>query len=270
MDAYQRALDTLPKDDLTPAEIKQKSQYEDGLKKAQELLNAPRRPIESNPLALKMHATLKITPWDTANDIVPELAAQNLSDSSAWSIHSAYSEFKEGVAIMKNTRRVQRNGKMMVLGDTGRFQQSPPNEILEELYEEAELLLIKSVDNDTINFSHSPAVMWSFFRNCSGNANMDSIHSALARIESDDEKQHFQSASEFYVKAADATDDEKHGWYLHCALMYMEAIRAPTPGIFSCMLESLPKMQRICRSKSRTRITLCKDLELEAELLQKI
>ncbi|KAK0469498.1 uncharacterized protein EV420DRAFT_1757239 [Desarmillaria tabescens] len=423
VNAYQRALDTLPKDNLTPAEIKQKSQYEDGLKKAQELLNTPRRPMESNPLALKVDATLKVMPWDAANDIVPELAAQNLSDSSAWGIHSAYSEYKEGVDTMKNTRRaVQRDGKMMVMVDSGalkcltnaiiqdervfhmdssnwlqkfedqvklevsfhqpwvnvgpdvimreaplrlqnggswnrlrpslaitirlwimrgslgeklkhdcamkveylsrtleilewgrktwsrvpkanrgaifeetfihgvrnmylsalmeRFQQSPSNEILEKLYEEAELL-IKNVDNDTTTFSHPPPVMWSFFRNCSGNANASKgfYHSALARIEPDDEKQHFQLAGEFCVKAADgyATDDEKHTWYLHCALMYMEAVGAPTPDSLDILLrirESLPKMQRIwgrnpARNPERASL-YAKDLELEAKLLQKV
>ncbi len=70
--AYQRALDTLPNDNLTPAEARQKSQYEDGLKKAQELLNAPRQPMEKNPLALQVDTTLKITPWDAANDILPK------------------------------------------------------------------------------------------------------------------------------------------------------------------------------------------------------
>ncbi|KAK0446162.1 hypothetical protein EV421DRAFT_1792770 [Armillaria borealis] len=422
--AYQRALDTLPNDNLTPAEARQKSQYEDGLKKAQELLNAPRQPMEKNPLALNVDATLKITPWDAADDILPELATKKSSDSSAWGIHSAYMQFKEGVDIMKNTRRIRsHDGKMSIMGDSGalecltngimedervfhmdqnsnwlrmfedqvklevsihrpwvnvgpdviireaplrlqngqswdklgpslaitvrlwimrgfmgeklnhdlamkveylsralevlewgrktwsqipkasrgavfedtfirgvrnmyltalmeRFQQEPSNEILEELYEEAELL-IRSVDNDITIFLHPPNVMWSFFKNCWGNANASKgfYHSALARIEPDDERQHFQLAGKFYLKAADgyATDDENHPWYLHCTLEYMKTVGAPTQeivGLLSRIRGSLPKMQRIWGrnpARSSERVSLyAQDLELEAELLQKV
>ncbi|KAK0194064.1 hypothetical protein F5146DRAFT_1183515 [Armillaria mellea] len=361
--AYQRALDTLPKGDLTPAEAKHKSTYEDGLKKAQELSNAPRQPMENNPLTLKVDATFKMNPWDAANDILPELMTQKSFDGG---------QFKEGVDIMKNTRRIRSHDpdrKVSIMGDSGALEcltngimedegvihmdhsnwlrmfedqvksevsihrpwmnvgpdvimreaplrlqngqtwailtpslaitgrlwimrgfmgdklnhdramkQEPSNEILEELYEEGELL-IRSVDNDIKIFSHPSNVRWSFFKNCSGNADVSKgfYHSALARIEPDDEKQHFQLARKFYLKAADgyANDDENHAWYLHCALQYMKAVRGPTQeimGVLSRIRESLPKMQRIwgchpARNSERTSSLYAQDLELEAKLL---
>jgi hypothetical protein len=72
VDAWQKALDALPKTNLTPAELKQKEQYTASLKKAkerlEECLSTPAKVVVVNSNAGKL-------PWQVAEDMLPELRA---------------------------------------------------------------------------------------------------------------------------------------------------------------------------------------------------
>jgi hypothetical protein len=76
IDAWQKAIDTLPKDNLSPVEIKQKEQYQTGWKAAmarkQELENK-RPPV----ITLKEYAGK--APWDKAKAMMPELERKGVA-----------------------------------------------------------------------------------------------------------------------------------------------------------------------------------------------
>jgi len=60
-EAWQKALESLPKENLSPAECKQKEQYEAGLKAARE------------PRVITISGGAGSMPWDCAKAIKPEL-----------------------------------------------------------------------------------------------------------------------------------------------------------------------------------------------------
>jgi stress-induced-phosphoprotein 1 len=62
--AWQKALDSLPKENLSPGELKQKDQYEAGLKAA------------SEPQVIKFSKGAGSMPWECARAIKPELIAR--------------------------------------------------------------------------------------------------------------------------------------------------------------------------------------------------
>lgn len=72
--AWQKALDTLPKDNLTPAQLKQREQYETGLKAAK-LKAEPDTPSR----VITIPATSGQHPWQVAKAMEPELQTQGIN-----------------------------------------------------------------------------------------------------------------------------------------------------------------------------------------------
>lgn len=61
VDAWQKALDALPKENLTPSELKQRSQYTASLKAAK------------RPRVIRLGGNAGIAPWECAKAMKPEL-----------------------------------------------------------------------------------------------------------------------------------------------------------------------------------------------------
>lgn len=76
VNTWQKALDALPTENLSPSEAKQKEQYEAGLKEA------------SKPRLMRVHSSE--LPWDMAEAMFPELLANQaeLSGSSVGTLIS--------------------------------------------------------------------------------------------------------------------------------------------------------------------------------------
>ncbi|KAG2756989.1 hypothetical protein P692DRAFT_20814377 [Suillus brevipes Sb2] len=98
--AWQKALDALPKSQLSPAEQKQKDRYAACLKAA-----IARRHRRIVPLSMSEKAGK--FPWQIATDMLPELrrAGHAKVSSSAWVIALAYEEFNSGVELMKGMKK---------------------------------------------------------------------------------------------------------------------------------------------------------------------
>ncbi|KDQ56989.1 hypothetical protein JAAARDRAFT_194178 [Jaapia argillacea MUCL 33604] len=108
LEAWSKALETLPGENLSPGELRQKEQYEEGLRLAKEKFeNVSTRLV---PVALRPDQL----PWTRAVALMPELIA-NQQDSSAWVILKAYQEFSEGVKTMKLVKRVEQVGQRTVI-----------------------------------------------------------------------------------------------------------------------------------------------------------
>jgi hypothetical protein len=79
--AWQRAINTLPKENLTPTELKQKEQYEDGLKAA---LLAKRKAKDEPLQTIHVPKGSHKFPWTIAVEMRPELErAKELMMSSS-------------------------------------------------------------------------------------------------------------------------------------------------------------------------------------------
>ena len=72
IEAWQKALDLLPKSNLTPGELKQKGQYEAGLNAAQEA-----------PMAMRMSDTEGTRPWDSAIAMKSDLCEHEMNMASS-------------------------------------------------------------------------------------------------------------------------------------------------------------------------------------------
>jgi hypothetical protein len=82
--AWQRAVNTLPKENLTHTELKQKEQYEDGLKAA---LLAKRKAKDESLHTIQVPKGSHKLPWTIAVEMRPELErAKELMYSSSVSI----------------------------------------------------------------------------------------------------------------------------------------------------------------------------------------
>ncbi|KAG2128642.1 uncharacterized protein EDB93DRAFT_1184074 [Suillus bovinus] len=101
--AWQKALDTLPKTNLTPAEKRQKDQYKAGLDAAQ-----TRGKTIKDPCLARMNAADGKFPWQIATEMLPELrqAGPEKLSSSAWVISHAYEEFTKGVGFMNELKTI--------------------------------------------------------------------------------------------------------------------------------------------------------------------
>ncbi|KAG0697468.1 hypothetical protein DFH29DRAFT_856926 [Suillus ampliporus] len=102
-EAWQKALDALPKTNLSPAEQQQKDQYTSGLNAAQAGIKAVREP----PLA-RFKASDGKMPWQVATEMLPELrqGGPEKFSSSAWVIAYAYEEFTKGVKFMNELKKI--------------------------------------------------------------------------------------------------------------------------------------------------------------------
>ncbi|KAG1883857.1 hypothetical protein F4604DRAFT_1952768 [Suillus subluteus] len=102
-EAWQKALDALPKTNLSPAEQRQKDQYTAGLDAAQTRGKAPR-----DPRFVRFKAGDGNLPWQIATGMLPELrqAGPAKFSSSAWVISSAYENFTKGVDFMNELKEI--------------------------------------------------------------------------------------------------------------------------------------------------------------------
>jgi len=99
---WQKAIDALPAQ-LSPVEVKQKEQYEEGLKGAKRRLEDS----EKQSTYIRMLSSDKI-PWKVAKALLPELQARGQAgaQSSAWVISAAYDEWKEGIDYLNGLKRI--------------------------------------------------------------------------------------------------------------------------------------------------------------------
>ncbi|KDQ19786.1 hypothetical protein BOTBODRAFT_27211 [Botryobasidium botryosum FD-172 SS1] len=100
-EAFEEALGTLPQENLSPAEVRLKKQYEDGLNAARE---AETRGTSGEHLVVSRGGLARSeAPFLRAMAMKEELIAsgEERRTSSAWVILGAYQEFSEGVQIMK-------------------------------------------------------------------------------------------------------------------------------------------------------------------------
>ncbi|KAG1804702.1 uncharacterized protein HD556DRAFT_1225627 [Suillus plorans] len=111
--AWQKALDALPKTNLSPVERQQKEQYTANLKAANARLNGP--PI----VPLSMNEKSGKFPWQIATDMLPELqrAGPAKMSSSAWVVALAYEEFSKGVEAMKGMKIIPHRFMPMLFFD---------------------------------------------------------------------------------------------------------------------------------------------------------
>ncbi|KAF9041911.1 hypothetical protein BDZ89DRAFT_1034726 [Hymenopellis radicata] len=122
IDAYKTALGTLPKENLSPAEAKQKSQYEEGIKLSQDMMDRTNTlPAEANPSVTYFNPMTDRAPWIVAREMITELVRDNYADSSAWTLSNAYHEFSTGVQIMRSPK-VRNNQGVAILGATGALE----------------------------------------------------------------------------------------------------------------------------------------------------
>ncbi|KIK36702.1 hypothetical protein CY34DRAFT_55520, partial [Suillus luteus UH-Slu-Lm8-n1] len=103
-EAWQKALDALPKTNLSPAEQRQKDQYSASLDAAQ-----MRGKVQEDPHHLTLfQASDGKLPWQIATEMLPELrkAGPAKFSSSAWVISAAYEDFKKGVQFMNQMQSI--------------------------------------------------------------------------------------------------------------------------------------------------------------------
>ncbi|KAJ7476239.1 hypothetical protein FB451DRAFT_1246238 [Mycena latifolia] len=99
--SWQRALDLLPKSDLSPAQQIQRAQYQAGLAAADagvaQLNNPPI--VGERTVWVQRRGRM---PWDLAAAMLPRLQAAQPANlySSAWVIHGAHEEFMNGITKM--------------------------------------------------------------------------------------------------------------------------------------------------------------------------
>jgi hypothetical protein len=80
--AYKAAIATFPTSNLTPAELKQKTQYEQVMARNQAIIDRPPRDLfEANPDAHRVSKGEKM-PWTVAQEMIPELTRRQQQDSS--------------------------------------------------------------------------------------------------------------------------------------------------------------------------------------------
>ncbi|KAF8126941.1 hypothetical protein EV363DRAFT_1346694 [Boletus edulis] len=97
--AWQTAVDVLPKANLTPAERQQHEQYTASLQKAQERLAA----FTSNPFPGIVSGPLDKPPWKAAEEMLPALHAGGRAKFSS-------SDFEEGVGYINMLKKVPIKG----------------------------------------------------------------------------------------------------------------------------------------------------------------
>lgn len=102
-EAWQKALDALPKTNLSPAEQRQKDQYSAGLNAAQ-----TRGKTSKYRCSFPVNLDDGNLPWQIATKMLPELQKAGLEkfSSSAWVISYAYEEFAKGVESMNQLKSI--------------------------------------------------------------------------------------------------------------------------------------------------------------------
>ncbi|KAI0652345.1 TPR-like protein [Trametes meyenii] len=106
VNAWKKALGTLPSANLTAQQQQFKRQYEDGLKEVEaeweKWKQGPEEVGESRVRALPAKDDL---PWHRALKMEHTLTVNNVLNTSAWAIMNAYRDFSEGVRYMRQLER---------------------------------------------------------------------------------------------------------------------------------------------------------------------
>ncbi|KZO95694.1 hypothetical protein CALVIDRAFT_467125, partial [Calocera viscosa TUFC12733] len=126
INAWDKALSALPTEGRSAAEEKQMKEYAEMLSNAQRALEATQENI--NDLAenntINNFGSGKM-PWERAEKMRTELVARGQEGmfSSAWLILGAYEAWSEGVGIMNELKKEDRNGQVAMTGRVGAIQQ---------------------------------------------------------------------------------------------------------------------------------------------------
>ncbi|KAI0375480.1 TPR-like protein [Pilatotrama ljubarskyi] len=106
--AWERALETLPAADLTPEQQRLREQYEDGLKKAEAELERQDKSTSLEEHGLQAFQIPEAErPWMRALKMEDVLTTNNVLNTSAWAIMNAYRDFSEGVRYMKQIKKTE-------------------------------------------------------------------------------------------------------------------------------------------------------------------
>ncbi|KAG7091316.1 hypothetical protein E1B28_010360 [Marasmius oreades] len=108
--AWQEAIDTLPKENLTESERKQKSEYETGLAAASKALEALNLGADQSGRFLFKNDERSLLPWMCALAMIPQLERERKFESSAWTISQAYLSLEQGNEWMNEMKTQARGG----------------------------------------------------------------------------------------------------------------------------------------------------------------
>ncbi|KAL6299613.1 hypothetical protein BKA93DRAFT_819814 [Sparassis latifolia] len=118
IECWNKALSTLPRTNLSPAQSRQKEQYEAELRKirAQE--------HDAPAVGIVMKEGGKEAPWVRAKAMLPKLRSLGYAmvQSSAWVISAAYDDFAQGVELMKSIKKSPTPAGIMYSGPPGAIE----------------------------------------------------------------------------------------------------------------------------------------------------
>ncbi|KAJ7592876.1 hypothetical protein C8J56DRAFT_1045329 [Mycena floridula] len=120
--AWQNALNVLPKDNLSPLQAKQKLQYTESLKAAEEKFTEMKLGRLSDDAVQSTAETSDLMPWKIAERMLPELRAQNNPNSIAWVLEAAYRGYRKGVETMKSIKVTEIGHIQHIQGPTAAIQ----------------------------------------------------------------------------------------------------------------------------------------------------
>ncbi|TBU34429.1 TPR-like protein [Dichomitus squalens] len=105
IDAWKKALGTLPAEGLSPQEDQLKQHFEEGLRLAEQGLAAVKdRSMPDDRLFSVPNLSEKL-PWMRALSMEGVLTANNVLNTCAWPLMNAYKDFSDGVKYMKQLKR---------------------------------------------------------------------------------------------------------------------------------------------------------------------
>ncbi|PIL31505.1 transporter [Ganoderma sinense ZZ0214-1] len=107
VDAWKKALETLPAAGPSPQEEQLKNHFEEGLKLAESSLAAAKdRSMSDNRMFTFPNSPDK-WPWMKALAMEDGLTANNVLNTCAWPLMNAYKDFSDGVKYMKQLKRTE-------------------------------------------------------------------------------------------------------------------------------------------------------------------
>ncbi|KAK1222349.1 hypothetical protein PQX77_014799 [Marasmius sp. AFHP31] len=110
VEAWNKALETLSKDNLSEAEIKQKTEYEAGLAAASKALELNRSGADVGPRLEYKNDDRSLTPWMCALALMPQLERERNYRSSAWTIAHAYLDLEKGNELLGHQKIQMKDG----------------------------------------------------------------------------------------------------------------------------------------------------------------
>ncbi|KAI1794019.1 TPR-like protein [Ganoderma leucocontextum] len=107
VDAWKKALETLPAAGLSPQEEQLKNHFEEGLKHAEDGLAVVKSRSRSDNQLFAFPDTPDKWPWMKALAMEDVLTANNVLNTCAWPLMNAYKDFSDGVKYMKQLKRTE-------------------------------------------------------------------------------------------------------------------------------------------------------------------